>query len=167
MKLLNRMVLVALIAWLALSGLQAAQKDDGGASAVREAAKLILSNSSKQEEVHRGLVYLLDTAIKIAAKDAQLPLEFQNKLQAAAKLFAKNPLAAESSAALNGAYKIVNGGKDFTFPKEVRNIGDASRIAQQHIDQSVKALEGGQAHQAVGDILALILLVTTPMMKQP
>jgi hypothetical protein len=165
MRILNRMLLVVPIAWLALGGLQAAQKDDGGATAVKEAAKLILSNSPKNEEVHRGLALLFDTAIKIAAKDPQLPPEFHNKLQAAAKIFAKNPLGAESSAALNGAYKIINGGKDFVFPKEVRDIGDASRIAQQLIDRSVKALESGQSRQAVGDILAFILLVTTPMMK--
>jgi len=165
MRVRNRMVLIALFACVAQSGLQAAQKDDSWVTDLKEGAKLILSNSSKPEEVNRSLVLLFDTANKIAARDTQLPPEFRNKLQAAAKAFTKDPLGAESGEALNGAYKIINGGKDFTFPNGVRDIGDARRIAQQHIDRSVKALESGQSHQAVRDILAFILLVTTPMMK--
>jgi len=167
MRVLNRMVLVALFVCTAQSGLQAAQKEDSWATDVKEAAKLILSKSSRPAEVNRGLTLLFDTANKIAARDTRLPAEFQTKLRAAAKAFTKEPLGAESGEALNGAYKIINGGKDFTFPNGVRDISDASRIAQQYIDRSVKALESRQSQQAVRDILAFILLVSTPMMKQP
>lgn len=165
MRVLNRMVLIALFVCAAQSVPQAAQKDDSWATDVKEAAKLILSNSPKPEEVSRSLARLLDTANKIAARDTRLPAELRNKIQVAAKAFTKNPLGAESGEALNGAYKTINGGKDFTFPNGVRDIGDAGRIAQQHIDRSVKALESGQSDQAVRDILAFILLVTTPMIK--
>jgi hypothetical protein len=57
--------------------------------------------------------------------------------------------------------------KDFAFPSEVRDIADAGRVARQQIDLSVKALESGQPREAARNILAFVLLVTTPMMKQP
>lgn len=165
MRVLNRMILIALFACMVPSGLKAAQKDGSWATDLKAGASLILSNSPKPEEVNRGLTLLFDTANKIAVRDSRLPAEFRNRLQAATKAFTRNPLGAESSEALNGAYKILNGGKNYTFPNEIRDIGDAGRIARQYIDRSVKALESGESDQAARDILACILLVTTPMMK--
>jgi len=165
MKMINRMLVIALVLFIAHSGLKAAQKDEGWATDVKAAAKLILSNSPKHEEVDRNLALLIDTANKIAARDARLPAEFRAKLQAAAKAFAKNPLSLESSEALSAAYKIVNGGKAFAFPDGVGSIGEVSRLAQQHIGQGVKAFESGQSDQAVRGILTFVLLVTTPVMK--
>jgi len=165
MRVLNRMVLIALFVCAAQSVPQATRKDDSWTTDVKQAARLILSNSPKPEEVNRSFALLLDTAGKIAARDTRLPAELRNKIQVAAKAFTRNPLSAASGEALNGAYKTINGGKEFTFPDGVRDIGDAARIAQQYIDWSVKALESGQSDQAVRDILAFVLLVTTPMMR--
>jgi hypothetical protein len=167
MRVLNRMLLLALFVCVAQSGLKAAQKNDNWASDVKESANLILSNSTRPDEVNRSFARLLDTAIKIAARDARLPAEFHNKLQTAAKAFAASPLSAESSTALNGAYKMINGGKDFTFPSGVQDISDASRIARQYIDRSINMLESGQSDQAVSSILVFMLLVSTPMTRQP
>jgi len=55
----------------------------------------------------------------------------------------------------------------FAIGRISKTPGDASRVAKEHIDRTVKALESGQSSQAVRDILSFILLVTTPMMEQP
>jgi len=168
MRILQRiMILIGLTAIFAQVGLNASQQDGAWATGVKEAAKLVLSNSSKPEDIDRSLTRLLDIAITIAARDSRSPAEFQKRLQAASKAFSENPLGAKSWEALNAAYKSINGEKDFKFPDGVKTPGDASRVAKEHIDRTVKALESGQSSQAVRDILSFILLVTTPMMQQP
>ncbi len=165
MRIRNRACLTAVSVFLATGGIMAAQEGEKWATEVKEAAALILSNSPRPEEVDRSLSRLCDIAVKIAARDTHVQPEFREKLKAAAQALAGNPLGAESGAALNEAYKLVNGGKSYSFPAEVQNMSDAARIARQHLEQSVKMLESRQSQQALREILAFILLVTTPVMR--
>ncbi len=64
------------------------------ATDLREAAELILSDSSRPEEVHRSLARLLDIAVKLSARDAQSSVEFRNELQTAAAVLCASIVAA-------------------------------------------------------------------------
>ncbi len=165
MRIHNRMFLTALLVCLAGGGIMAAQEGEKWASEIKQAVDPILSNSPQSKEVDRSLTRLCDIAVRIAARDRRVQPEFRERLRAAAQALAGNPLGAESGAALNEAYRLINGGKRYTFPAEVKDMSDATRIARQHIERSVKLLESGESQPALREILAFILLVTTPIMR--
>lgn len=165
MRIRNRVFLTALFVCLATGGINATQEEVKWATEVKQAVNPILSNSPKPAEVDRSLTRLCDIAVRIAARDTRVQPEFREKLKAAAQALAGNPLGAESGAALNEAYKLINGGKSYAFPAEVQDMNDATRIARQHIERSAKLLESGESQQALREILAFILLVTTPIMR--
>ena len=71
----------------------------------------------------------------------------------------------ESNAALHEAYKALHGGKEFTFPPEIKEIGDAARLVRTMIDRCLRVFDSGRPDLAAQDIVEVLLLVTTPMMS--
>jgi hypothetical protein len=160
-------IFLAMVFGWAQSPSQAIQESQHWADSVKDAKRLILSGSPPSEDVRKGIAVLLDVAEKIASRNPQLSPEVGRRLRAANTPHGSDVFGPSESEALQAAYRILNGGKDFSFPDGARDLKDIARIAQQHLDRGVMALDSGQPGEALRGILYFVLMITTPVMKQP
>jgi len=117
-------------------------------------------------DLERVLTNLLDIAVRIG-REGRLAPPLQATLEAALVRIKAGPaLGDETRHAFAVAYAALHEGREFCFPAEVHSIDDARAAAQAEVDRSIRALEEGRPHEAAGALLAMLMMVVTPMEAQ-
>jgi hypothetical protein len=152
------------VLWLA----RAATPATGVADDIRRTTdQLFQGGSSEPGDVHTTLRHLLDIAAGLG-REARLPAAAQAKLDAAsAEARRLSPLDEAVRAAAAEAYAALNRGAAFAFPKEVGTIEQAKAYGRGQVDRAVAAVSAGRPQEAARELVGFVLLVITPMGRQP
>lgn len=130
---------------------------------VRRTADLLFDASSGHRDVAQQLRHLVELATGIGRK-AGLPAATVAKLDAAAaRTRTLSPLDESARAVLSEAYAALSLGRPFEFPKTVGSIDQAREHGRGLVEKSLAALSAGRAQDAARELLAVVLLVITPM----
>jgi hypothetical protein len=70
-------------------------------------------------------------------------------------------------AAAAEAYAALDRGAAFAFPKEVGTIEQAKAYGRGQVDRAVAAVSAGRPQEAARELVGFVLLVITPMERQP
>lgn len=117
-------------------------------------------------DLDRVLTNLVDIAARIG-REGRLAPPLQATLDAALVRIKEGPaLGDETRHALAVAYAALHEGREFCFPAEVKSVDDARAAAQAEVDRSIRALEEGRPQEAAGALLAMLMMVVTPMEAQ-
>ncbi len=118
-------------------------------------------------EASKALAHLVAIAGGIA-RDAKLAGPARAKVDVAVEKTAKaGAMDPASVAAIAEAYTALNGGREFSFPADVKKIDDAKGLVRSLSEKSLKALEAGRTGEAARDLLGCVLAVVTPMEAGP
>jgi hypothetical protein len=129
----------------------------------RTADPMLRGGSSGAFDAHAVLRHLLEIAADLG-RDARLPSPTQAKLDAAvAEARRLSPLDGAVRAKVAEAYRALNEGRPFAFPKEVGSIEQAKAYGRDRVDRSVAAVSAGRPGEAARELAGLVLLVITPM----
>ncbi len=124
---------------------------------------LLQGGSSGPADVHAALRHLLEIAGDLG-REARLPAPAQAKLDAAgAEAIRLSPLDGAVRATVAEAYAALDQGRPFTFPKAVGTIEQAKAYGRGQVDRCLAALSAGRPQEAARELVALVLLVITPM----
>ncbi len=128
---------------------------------------LLQGASGGSADVHAALRHLLETAADLG-REARLPGPAQAKLDAAsAQAQRLSPLDGAVRAAADEAYKALNQGGAFSFPKAVGSIDQAKAYGRGQVDRALAALSAGRPQEAARELVGFVLLVITPMEAKP
>jgi predicted trehalose synthase len=164
----NRSATLIIVAALFLAALlpAPAMPPDLAADLRANTRRLISGGGDGSCDLDRVLTNLVDIAARIG-REGRLAPSLQATLDAALARIKEGPaLGDETRHALAAAYAALHEGREFRFPAEVKSVDDARTAAQAEVDRSIRALEEGRPQEAAGALLAMLMMVVTPMEAQ-
>ncbi len=107
---------------------------------------------------------LLVDAVIIAAPETGFPAEFKENMSKAKKLYnSSSVLNPEVFALLNDSYRMINSGKDFQMPADLKNSDDTLKYASQRAEMARGHLKQGQTRECVKILLEIVIIYITPV----
>jgi hypothetical protein len=161
-------VMVGVVTLFCLTAVYAENKLAGDVDAKIQvfSDSLLAGNPPPREECKKAFNALIE-AMVLTLPQAGCPAEFNNNITKAGELFKKNGIFVPDGAqALREAYRIVNDGKDFQIPGDLKEINDAVEYCKKWVNMSRENLKQGKMRDAVKDMLNAAIMVVTPMEKK-
>jgi hypothetical protein len=126
-------------------------------------ASALLLDSEKSEDKSQGFLLLVES-IDLAAAGGSFPAGFQEEIRGALNLFRQGSiLNLQAGEKLRKAYALVNSGKPFQMPAEVKSIDQAVEYGRNQVQAALNQVKAGKNADAVKPLLEVILMVITPM----
>lgn len=133
---------------------------------IKEAEKCFFSTTGQADNPKEGFKLLLD-AIEMTAPYTEFSAEFKNKISTANKIFKETSIFNPKGVALiTEAYRIINSGKDFKMPDNIKEIEDALAYARKQVKTARNDLKEGNYNNSAKLLLETAVMVVTPVHKK-
>jgi hypothetical protein len=150
---------IAVLTWLPVH-----EEDRPRASveAIDRATRLLLAPNPSETDLGAGFTALLDAAVE-AATAGNLPAEVRAKLASARARFAQStPVDEQGVLALGACHRLLNSGRPFEFPGDVRTIDAARERIRQRLGAARTSLVEGKAEACVRALVEAAMMIVTP-----
>lgn len=111
----------------------------------------------------KGFVIMVDAIVTILPQTTY-PEQVKKKLVKANDLYRENGINLEGNELLNEAYRSINDGRAYAFPK-IKTIDDARDLAIKNMTLARKELKKGRVNDAAKRLLGIAIMVVTPVEK--
>jgi hypothetical protein len=169
MKISKTTALIGLIFLLAAVPLLSGSQEDPEAL-INRARSVIQDPHFSRDAITNSLSDALGAALLILPDTADYAADFKARIETVRKMFDNKELFSDKGRQYLGlAYQMVNGGKSWQLPEELkasdanRGIERASEICQSLLDSAQAELKAGQKEKAVRLLLEYVILVITPV----
>ncbi|MGB7294587.1 MAG: hypothetical protein WBC70_03285 [Candidatus Aminicenantales bacterium] len=143
---------------------------EGGAETLIDRARVILQDAHlPRETITEALVAALDASLLILP-EADHSEEFRTRIGTVRKMFDEQVLFSDKGRQYLGlAYRMVNGGKRWEIPEELKavyenkGIEKAREICSKLLDSALAEWKAGRNERAVSLLIDFVILVVTPI----
>jgi hypothetical protein len=144
--------------------------ETGPEAMIAHARSVVMEPHFSRDAMDKALVEVLDASLLILPK-TDYAKEFRSLVEAARGTIGGGELFSDKAYQdLGSAYKLVNGGKAWQVPEELKapnqkekGIELATKICLKLLDSALAERKAGRNQEAVRDLLGFVLLVVTPM----
>ena len=155
---------------LLLSGLFASlraevhQSNEDLSHEIQAAAAVLQEDSAAEGQVQRALLRLLDVSILVLPKSEQAGDVRKSLEEARAEFKDHSPLSDDAYQHLARAYRVLNGGKDFQFPR-ADSFEEAGARIQDLLAAAIMSLKQNNEGPTCRLLLESVLMIITPIPK--